>query len=174
MDFWYHYIICFHIFTQHSSDAEMPTSLEDMYSRCERILQSSCVISHALWCSLHWSRGLNKLLGAGSPQWCERLPGAAQHPPGRPYMGSSQQCLTGSSAAAPGLSLHTNLRPFFSKSLLGYHSLSLHYTGRQETFFPPSYLKFRAHYKWQSGSHYELALVFSSCANCTVLMMILS
>lgn len=52
--------------------------------------------------------------------------------------------------------------------------LCLHYTVRQETLFSPSYLKVRAHSNWHSGAHYQLALVFSSCANHAVLTMILS
>lgn len=139
------------------------------FSRCEYTLESSYVVYDILWCFLRWTLGLNKHSWKCSPTvvWKALQSCPVHRPPGWLYEGTGEQHCAGSSR----LRLHTNLKPFFSKSLLGYYSLCLRYTVRQENFFSPSYLKFRAHSSWQSGAHYQLALVFSSCA---VLTMILS
>ena len=185
MDLWYHSVVCFHIFTSHFSDAEMSAPLEDTYSKCERTLQSSRVVSDILWSFLHWTLGLNK-------HWWERShlvvckgPRAAQ--PTALHGGCARALVSSAELAAPGrclpgprqhqppgrAQLTQKPQALFSKSLLGYHSLCLRYTMRQETF-SPLYLKFMAHSNGQSGAPYQLALVFSSCANHAVLTMILS
>lgn len=114
----------------------------DFWKTClvnECTLKSSYVVSDVLWCFLHWSLGLNKHSGKHSPALVWKAP------QGSPALcgGCAKSLVSSTELAAPGstslqarLGLHRDFRPFVSWVLLGCHSFCLHYTVKQETFFP--------------------------------------
>lgn len=136
--------------------------LKDLFRTCDCTDQTSCVVFDILWRFLHWALGLNK------PSRRRPRKGPAEQPsPGPAVAAQGGRGRAGRlRAAAAGLGSHTHLGLLlFSKSLPAYHSLC--YTATQETF-PPIIPKVQG--SFQSGTRYQLTLVFSLCANCAVLM----
>lgn len=169
---------------EHFSDAEICTSPEDMFIRCECTLQSSYVVSDILWCFLHWALGLNEHSGKHtSTAACKAPQSCPAHGPAW-WKGTGEQHRAGSSRQVPARQqaalackqgsayAQTSGHFFPSHHVDTILSVDASLWGRK--VFSPSHLKLRAHSSWQSGAHYQLALVLSSCANCAVLTMILS
>lgn len=149
--------------------------LGDLFRSYECTDQASCLVFDIPGRFLQWALSLNNSSSEATPKRAERPGRAAQPNPTQPRRGPTAAALGGTAragrlraaAASTQGSAHTQTSGGFCFPSHYLHTVPSAILPRRKLFSP---ITPKIQGLFQSGTHYQLALVFRLCTNCAVLM----